>query len=204
MGLYREHVLPRLVDRACGIAATEPYRRRVCADLHGELVEIGFGSGLNVPYYPPAVTGVRAVEPADLAWRLATDRVAGSAVPVERAGLDGQHLPFADDTFDSALVTWSLCTIPDPVTALEELRRVVRPGGSLHVLEHGLAPDEGVRRWQRRLEPIQKRMAGGCHLTRQPGVMLETAGFTGVELDHFYLPDAPRPLGALSLGTARA
>ncbi|WEV79734.1 class I SAM-dependent methyltransferase [Janibacter cremeus] len=204
MGLYRDHVLPRLVDTSCGLAATQPHRRRVCAGLHGELLEIGFGSGLNVPFYPPAVTRVHAVEPSDLAWRLSADRVAASGLPVERTGLDGQHLPLADDTVDSALVTWSLCTIPDPVAALEEVRRVLRPGGTLHVLEHGLAPDAGVRRWQRRLEPIQKRVAGGCHLTRQPGVMLEAAGFTGAELDHFYMQDAPRPLGALSLGTARA
>lgn len=204
MGLYRDHVLPRLVDRSCGIAATEPHRRRVCADLHGEVLEIGFGSGLNVPFYPPAVTRVHAVEPSDLAWRLAADRVTASGLPVERTGQDGQHLPLADDTVDSALVTWSLCTIPDPVAALEEVRRVLRPGGTLHVVEHGLAPDAGVRRWQRRLEPIQKRVAGGCHLTRQPAVMLEAAGFTIAELDHFYMPDAPRPLGALSLGTAHA
>lgn len=204
MGLYRDHVLPRLVDTTCGIAPLEPLRRRVCAGLRGEVLEIGFGSGLNLPSYPPSVTRVRAVEPADLAWRLATDRRAASPVPVDRAGLDGERLDLDDASLDAALVTFSLCTIPDPAAALAEVRRVLRPGGTLHVLEHGLAPDADVRRWQRRLEPIQKRMAGGCHLTRQPGVMLETAGFTGVELDHFYLPDAPRPLGALSLGTARA
>lgn len=202
MGFYRNHVLPRIVDFACGMAASEPYRRRVCADLHGEVVEIGFGSGLNVPFYPATVTGVRAVEPADLAWRLAAERVAASDVPVERAGLDGQHLPFADESFDSALVTWALCTIPDPVAALEEVRRVLRPGGTLHFLEHGLAPDEGVRRWQRRLEPVQKRVAGGCHLTREPVVMLEAAGFAVAAVERFYEDGAPKVLGADSLGVA--
>src|SRR5699024_1612803 len=108
---------------------------------------IGWGSGLTAPCYPATVARVRAAAPADLAWRLAADRVAASVVPVERAGLDGQRLPLADDAVDSALVTWSLCTIPDPVAALTEVRRVLRPGGTLHFLEHGLAPDADVRTW---------------------------------------------------------
>lgn len=203
MGVYRDHLLPRLVEATCGIAAVEPHRRRVCSGLRGDVLEIGFGSGLNVPFYPDAVTRVRAVEPADLAWRLAGERIARSDVPVERLGLDGQRLPFPDDEFDTALVTWSLCTIPDPLAALGEMRRVLRPEGTVHFIEHGLAPDADVRRWQRRLEPIQKRLAGGCHLTREPVVMLEIAGFAIVEIDEFYQQDAPRPLGALSLGVAR-
>ena len=203
MGVYRDHLLPRIVEATCGIAAVEPHRRRVCSGLRGDVLEIGFGSGLNVPFYPDAVTRVRAVEPADLAWRLAGKRIARSDVPVERLGLDGQRLPFPDDEFDTALVTWSLCTIPDPLAALGEMRRVLRPEGTVHFIEHGLAPDADVRRWQRRLEPIQKRLAGGCHLTREPVVMLEIAGFAIVEIDEFYQQDAPRPLGALSLGVAR-
>lgn len=202
IGIYRDHLLPRLVNATCGIAAMEPHRRRVCAALHGEVLELGFGSGLNAPFYPPSVTRVRGVEPADLAWRLAADRVAASAVPVERAGLDGQHLPFTDDVVDSALVTWSLCTIPDPVAALTEVRRVLRPGGRLHFLEHGLAPDDDVRIWQRRLEPIQRRLAGGCHLTRDPVAMLEAAGLAVTEVEHFYQEGAAKSLGAVSLGVA--
>jgi len=202
MGLYRDHVLPRLVNATCGIAAMEPHRRRVCAGLHGEVVEIGFGSGLNAPFYPATVARVRAVEPADLAWRLAADRVAASVVPVERAGLDGQRLPLADDAVDSALVTWSLCTIPDPVAALTEVRRVLRPGGTLHFLEHGLAPDADVRTWQRRLEPIQKRVAGGCHLTRDVVAMVEAAELSVREVEHFYQEEGLRSVGASTLGVA--
>src|SRR3954467_14989111 len=166
MGLYGDHVLPRIIDLACGLKALQPQRRRVCEGLAGEVVEIGFGSGLNVPFYPAAVTRVRAVEPADVGWKLATKRLEASAVRVERAGLDGQSLPFDDDSFDCAVSTWTMCTIPDVDAALAEVRRVLRPGGTLHFVEHGLSPDPSVARWQHRLEPVQKRLFGGCHLTR--------------------------------------
>jgi SAM-dependent methyltransferase len=202
MGLYGDHVLPRLVDKMCGLPPTEPLRRRVCAGLSGEVVEIGFGSGLNVPFYPPAVTGVAAVEPADLGWKLAAERVRESSVPIRRAGLDGQALPFPDESFDAAVSTWTMCTIPDVTAALREVRRVLKPGGTLHFVEHGLAPDEHVRRWQRRLEPVQKRVAGGCHLTRPIADLITGAGFTIAELDVFYEESSPKVFGADSLGIA--
>jgi SAM-dependent methyltransferase len=202
MGLYGDRVLPRLLNVAGGTKGVAPLRRRVCAGLAGDVVEIGFGSGLNVPFYPAAVNRVAAIEPADVGWRLAGKRVEATRVPIVRSGLDGQSLPFGDASYDTALSSWTLCTIPDVETALREVRRVLKPGGTLHFIEHGLAPDEPVRRWQRRLEPMQKRLLGGCHLTRPIIDLLKNAGFTVTELDVFYETGAPKFLGANSLGVA--
>ena len=204
MGLYGEQVLPRIINVACGLKAVEPLRRRVCEGLEGDVVEIGFGSGHNVPFYPAAVSRVAAIEPADVGWKLAEKRLSAASVPVERSGLDGESLPFADGSFDAALSTWTLCTIPDVAAALSEVRRVLKPGGTLHFLEHGLAPDERVRRWQHRLEPMEKRIFGGCHLTRPVVDLLTAAGFTITDLDQFYEEGAPKIMGADSLGTAVA
>jgi SAM-dependent methyltransferase len=202
MGVYADHVLPRITNVACGAKAANPLRERVCTGLHGDVVEIGFGTGHNVPFYPGTVQRVAAIEPSPLSWKLAHDRVAASPVAIERSGLDGQALPFADDSFDTALSTWTLCTIPDPLAALREVRRVLRPGGTLHFIEHGLAPDESVQRWQHRLEPLNRRVFGGCHLTRPILELLSTAGFAVVDVDVFYEEGAPRPMGAFSLGVA--
>ena len=202
MGFYNDEVLPRIVNAVGGMKTTYPLRERVCDGLEGEVVEIGVGSGLNVPFYPASVRRVAAVEPADVGWKLAAKRLRASSVPVERWGLDGQSLPFEDASFDAALSTWTMCTIPEIEQALAELRRVLKPGGTLRFVEHGLAPDEGVRRWQHRLEPMQKRLFGGCHLTREIPDLLRDAGFEITELDVFYEDGAPKFLAADSLGAA--
>lgn len=204
MGFYVDRVLPRIINVACGMKESRPLRERACAGLHGDVIEIGFGTGHNVPFYPDAVKAVAAVEPSELSWKLASARVAASSVPIARSGLDSQSLPSADDSFDTALTTWTLCTIPDAAAALSEVRRVLRPGGTLHFVEHGLAPDIKVQRWQHRLEPINKRMFGGCHLSRPILELLESAGFTVKDVDVFYEKGAPKPMGADSLGVAVA
>jgi ubiquinone/menaquinone biosynthesis C-methylase UbiE len=204
MSWYEDHVVPRLVDVACGTKDIRRLRERVCAGLSGRVVEIGFGSGLNVPHYPAAVTQVDAVEPADIGWKLAAKRLSASPTRIERAGLDGQSLPFADHSFDHAISTFTLCTIPDAGAALREIRRVLKPGGTLHFVEHGLAPDPKVQAMQHRMEPLQKRLAGGCHLTRDIPALVASGGLTVSEVDQSYIKGGPRFFGFVSIGRAKA
>jgi ubiquinone/menaquinone biosynthesis C-methylase UbiE len=203
MGLWTTYVVPRIADRSLSTPQISQIRQRVCAGLVGEVVEIGFGSGLNVPHYPPAVHQVHAVEPSDVGWQLAASRRAAAPVPVVRSGLDGQRLPFANGSFDSALSTFTMCTIPDLTAALGELRRVLRPGGAVHFLEHGRAPDASVQRWQRRIEPLYSPLAGGCRLSRPIDDLLTGAGFALERIARQYEAGAPRPFGYFYEGRAR-
>jgi ubiquinone/menaquinone biosynthesis C-methylase UbiE len=202
MGIYRDRVLPHLIDRACGTPELAAWRADVATGLEGTVVEIGFGSGLNMAAYPGAVSKVYAVEPAAVARRLAEPRIAASHVDVEHVGLRGEQIPLDDASCDGALCTFTLCTVPDVEAALAELRRVVRPGGRFHFLEHGLAPDERVARWQRRIEPAQRRLADGCHLTRVPAQLVADAGF---EMEHVASRYArgPKPWSWFTEGVAR-
>ena len=204
MGIYGNRILPHIVDKACGMKVTHPLRERVCAELFGEVLEIGFGSGNNVAFYPATITRLTAIEPSDTAWHIAAKRVSASAVPIERGDLDAQRLPFPDATFDSALSTWTLCTIPDPIAALDEIRRVLKPSGKLHFVEHGLAPDAKVQRWQHRMNGVQQRMFGGCNLNRPIVKLIEQAGFQVTDVDEFYEKGGPKFVAADSLGTAVA
>ncbi len=203
MGVYGDHVLPRLVDVACGSSGFDRWRARAAEGLAGTVVEIGFGSGLNVPHYPHEVDVVLAVEPALKARQLAQQRLETSSVRVEHVGLDGQQIPLPDECCDAALCTFTLCTVPDPAQALSEIRRVLRPGGTLHFLEHGLSPDPGVAHWQHRFEPLQRRLAGGCHLTRDASSLVTNAGFDIVLNTQRYIRGF-KPWCWLTLGLATA
>lgn len=201
MSFYADRVLPRVTDLALRGKEFTEIRGRVCAGLSGEVVEVGFGSGRNVPCYPPTVRRVRAVDPATLGRKLASRRVAASAVPVEYVGLDGEDLPIDDGTVDHVLTTWTLCTVPDVHRALTEVRRVLRPGGTLHFVEHGRAPDPKVARWQDRLTPVQRRVFGGCHLNRPIDQLLTGAGLELARIDKYYA-SGPKVFGYMYEGEA--
>ncbi len=188
MGYYGDHILPRLTHLALRGRAFGQVRARAAAGLAGEVLEIGFGSGLNVPHYPARVVRVRMVEPAAGARRLAAGVVAASPVRVDHIGDDAQALPLPDASIDHVLSTWTLCTIPDVAAALTEIRRVLRPGAALHFVEHGRSPDPKVARTQHLLTPLQRRLAGGCHLDRPIDALVAAAGLTLTRLDRYYLP----------------
>ena len=202
MGLYQRVIVPRVVNWACALPPIHRWRERVCAGLSGDVVEIGFGTGLNVPDYPAAVTHVFAVEPSDVSYALAARRVGASRVRIERVGLDGHALALADESCDAALMTFTLCTVENPARVLAEVRRVLRPGASLHFLEHGVAPSARVARWQRWLDPIEQVVADGCHLTRDAPALVRAAGFEIVELEQGFA-SGPTPWSYFNVGRAR-
>ncbi len=201
MGLYGDQILPRAINLTLrGGEFTGP-RTRAAAGLDGEVLEIGFGSGLNVPYYPPGLKRVLAVDPAAAGRKLAARRSAASPVRIEYIGRDAQALPVADASVDHVLSTWTLCTIPDAMRALAEIHRVLRPGGAFRFVEHGLAPDAGVARLQQRLTPLQRRAFGGCHLNRRIDQLVAAAGLELTQLDTYYMK-GPRALGYTFEGVA--
>lgn len=177
MGWWTEKVVPHMTDAALAKPEVMELREVVCRGLSGDVVEIGFGSGLNLGVLPDGVRSIAAIEPNDLGWHRSAARRRTSSVPVTRSGLDGESLDAADESFDSALCTFTLCTVPNPANAATELHRVLKPGGTLHFLEHGLAPEPKVARMQRRLDPAQRLLFGGCNLSRDVPALLRDAGF---------------------------
>jgi ubiquinone/menaquinone biosynthesis C-methylase UbiE len=165
------------------------------------MLEIGFGSGLNIPYYPAGLKRVQAIDPAAAGRKLAAGRAASCAVLIEYVGSDAEALPVADASVDHVLNTWTLCTIPDAMRALAEIRRVLRPGGAFRFVEHGLAPDPGVARLQQRFTPLQRRAFGGCHLNRPIDQLVAAAGLELTRMDTYYMK-GPRALGYTFEGVA--
>lgn len=202
MGWYRDRVFPRLIDAVCDTGETRRIRAEVCAPLTGRVLEVGFGTGLNLPHLPPTVDRLLAVDPMERGRELAADRLAHTPVPVDFVGLDGQSLALPDASVDAALMTWTLCSVDEPAIAVGEIRRVLRPGGVLHFVEHGHSPDPSVARWQRRLNGVQNRLAGGCHLDREIDRLISAGGMAITRLDTFYSDDSPKFLGWTFRGRA--
>lgn len=202
MNLYERHVLPHLIDFACGMGAVMKARSQLVPQAQGRVLEIGIGSGLNLGFYDPQrVEVVVGVDPSAAMQRLARERAARCQVPVEMIALELGQIQAAEASFDDIVCTFTLCTIPDAVSALREMRRVLKPGGRLLFCEHGLAPDLPVVRWQKRLTPLWKPLAGGCHLDRDIPALIETGGFHIRELSTGYLK-GPRPMTHVYRGWA--
>lgn len=191
---YDRHILPYLLDLACGLKPARRQREKVVPLAAGRVLEVGIGSGLNMRHYDRSkVTQIVGLDPALQMHRFARKRIAQAGLEVELVGLPAESIPFDNASFDSVLVTYTLCTIPDPIAALKEMRRVLAPDGRLIFCEHGRAPDAGVSRWQDRLTPHWKKVAGGCHLNRDVPALLAEAGFECKAMQSMYLP-GPRPL----------
>jgi len=189
MGFYNRHFMPRLIDFACGLSQINKQRQKVVPLAEGVVIEVGIGSGLNLPHYDPGkVEKIIGIDPDDHMWKRSAKRRAQTHIPVERIGLSGEQIPLEDKTADTVLVTYSLCTIPDPVSAMQEMRRILKPGGRMLFLEHGEAPDAGVQRWQRRIDPAWRKLAGGCHSGRPIPKLIEQAGWRIDRMEQDYVP----------------
>lgn len=203
MGFYDQVVLPHFINCACGTSPVMRQREKVVPEADGVVLEIGIGTGLNLPYYDGGrVTRLIGLDPSESAWKLAAGRVAEVSFPVEFIGLPGERIPLEEDSVDTIVMTYALCTIPEPHKALECMRRVLRPGGRLLFAEHGRAPDRSVQRWQNRLDSPWATIAGGCHLNRDIPALLQSGGFALQNLQTMYLPKTPRFAGFNFWGSA--
>ena len=193
MGLYERHILPRFINCACGTKPIMKQREKVVPLATGTVLEIGIGTGLNLPFYQPdQVEKVIGLDPSEKSWELAGERASSLDFDVEFIGLPGEQIPLDDDSVDTVMVTYSLCTIPDPVTALVGMARVLRPGGKLIFCEHGIAPDDNICKWQERINPFWMKIAGGCHLNRNIPALVAAGGFTIDNIQEMYLPSSPK------------
>jgi ubiquinone/menaquinone biosynthesis C-methylase UbiE len=200
---YENRILPYLLNVFMNTKGTREERTRSLAGVKGTVLEVGFGSGLNLPYYPDTVTKVVGVDPSQTSAHLARKRIAASAFPVEFVGLSAEKLPVTDASFDSVVSTFTLCTIPEVSGALAEMRRALKPEGRFYFVEHGHADDPRVARWQNRLDGLEQKVFGGCHLNRDISGLITQAGFEIERLEHGYLKGAPKFAGFLYRGVAK-
>ncbi len=204
MSFYAAHLFPHLMDWGMGGPKFQEQRRQALGPLRGDVLEIGFGTGLNLPHYPAAVSRVTALEPARLLPQKVAGRIAAASMPVGIVYGSAERLPFGDRRFDCVVSTWTLCTIPDAVAALREVRRVLKPGGEFVFLEHGRSDASSVARWQDRLNPLQRRIGVGCNMNRAIDRLITEAGLTLDRLERFQMPGIPRLVGEMYRGIASA
>ena len=203
MGFYNDKIVPRLVTCACGMKPILKQREKVVPKARGAVLEIGLGGGHNLPFYnTQQVDSIVGIDPCSTSWGLAQPRAAALGVPLEFIEGSAESIPLSDASFDTVLMTYSLCTIPDPAKALSEAKRVLKPGGNLIFCEHGEAPDVAVAKWQRRINPLWRPLFGGCNLNRPITTLISSAGFSIAEADQMYLPGTPRIAGFNVWGTA--
>jgi len=204
MGFYETHILPKVLNWTCGMKPVQEQRQKIVPLAEGCVLEIGIGSGLNLPYYDPdKIERLIGLDPAEEMLTYAKRTSKSLPFEVEYLALQGENIPLEPNSVDTVLVTYTLCTIPDAMAALEGMRQVLKQSGRLIFCEHGKAPDEAVRRWQDRLNPIWRRLGGGCNLNRDIPALIEAAGFRIDKLDTMYLTSAPRFAGFNYWGSAR-
>ena len=202
MGLYSRYIFPRLMDATLSSEQFRQIRKSVLADVRGDVFEIGFGTGLNLPHYPPDVRRITTVDPNPGTRRLAERRIAESTIEVVHRTTSGESLPLESNSFDSVVCTFTLCSIRDVDKALIEMRRILKPAGRFHFVEHGLSDDTRVQWWQHKLTPLQRRIGDGCHLNRNPVDIIQRNGFRIEGLDNFYLKKVPKFGGHIYRGVA--
>jgi SAM-dependent methyltransferase len=203
MGFYSQLIFPRLCDFLLKRPFVAKHRRELLAHVHGQVLEIGFGTGLNLPHYPTQAQRITTVDPNPGMNALAQQRIRRSKIEVDQRALSGERLPFADNTFDCAVSTFTLCSIEDVRQALSEVYRVLKPGGKFLFLEHGLSPESSVQKWQRRLNWLEIRLGDGCHLDRDIKALVAAQPFSSLEVKAFYLQEMPKTHGYLYRGIGR-
>ena len=202
MGFYNEHILPWFTDKIMSAEYLSPERHAALREVAGDVLEIGFGTGLNLPHYPDTVRSLTALDPSKGMAKRARRRIRESSLKVQLREHEAEKLPFEDASFDAVVSTWTLCTIPDTTKAMDEVVRVLKRGGKFFFVEHGLAKDARVRRWQNLLTPFQKRYAGGCRLNRDIEGIVRRSGLRISTLDRYYLPKNPKIFGSTYRGVA--